>query len=60
MQDLFYRLMSAMEEILAESLEMGDGSVEVDTFEEGVNFDGGLGSGREGTLSMLASSMKTT
>ena len=61
-QDLFYGLMSATEEILAESLETStsDGSVEVDTFEEGVNFDGELGSGREGTLSMLASSMKMT
>ena len=61
-QDLFYGLMSAMEEILAESLEMSmsDGSVEVDTFEEGADFDRGLGSRREGTLSMLASSMKMT
>ena len=34
---------------MAEFLETstGDGSVEVDTFEEGVDFGGGLGSGRE-------------
>ena len=61
-QDLFYGFMSATEEILAESLETStsDGSVEVNTFEEGISFDGGLGSRREDTLSMLASSMKMT
>ena len=36
MQDLFYRLKSATEEILGEFLKTstGNGSVEVDTFEE--------------------------
>lgn len=50
------------EEILAELFESStsDRGVEVYTFEEGVDFDGGLGGGREGSLSTLASSAETT
>jgi hypothetical protein len=50
------------EEILAKFLETGTGDrgVEVDTLEERVDFDGGLGGGRQGTLSTLACSAETT
>jgi hypothetical protein len=50
------------EEILAQFLETGtsDGSVEVDTFEERVDFDGGLSCRGESSLGTLASSAQTT
>jgi hypothetical protein len=53
---------SSTEEILAEFLETGTGDrgVEVDTFEERVDFDGGLGGRREGSLRTLASGAETT
>jgi len=49
------------EEVLAELLETstGDGGVEVDTLEERVNFDGGLGGRRESALGTLASGAET-
>jgi hypothetical protein len=39
---------------------MGEGGVGVDALEERVDFDVGLGSGREGTLGTLASGTETT
>jgi len=50
------------EEVLAQLLEAGtgDGGVEVNTLEERVDLNGGLSSGREGTLGTLASSAETT
>merc|ERR1712100_428144 len=39
---------------------MGDGRVEVDTLEEGVDLDGGIGRRREVTLGTLTSGTKTT
>lgn len=61
-EDLLDRLEGGAEEILAQLLETGTGkgSVEVNTLEEGVDLDGGLGGGREGTLGTLASSAQTT
>ena len=61
-EDLLNRLESAAKEILAKLLEAGTGKggVEVDTLEEGVDFDGSLGSRRKGTLSTLASRAETT
>lgn len=55
-------LHSGAEEVLAEFFETstGDGSVEVDTLEERVDFDGGLGGGRKSSLCTLASSAETT
>ena len=49
------------EEVLAELLETGpgDGGVEVNTLEERVDLNRGLGRGREGTLGTLASSAET-
>ncbi len=50
------------EEVTAELLETstGDGGVEVDTLEERVDLDSGLGSRREGTLSTLTGGAETT
>jgi hypothetical protein len=61
-EDLFDGLHGGTEEILVEFLETstGQGSVEVNTLEQRVDFDGGLCSRRESTLSTLASSAKTT
>ena len=61
-EDLLNRFKSTAEEILAELLETGasEGSVEVDTLEERVNFDRCLGSRRQGALSTLACSAETT
>ena len=38
----------------------GERGVEVDTLEEGVDLNGGLGGGREGALGTLASGAETT
>ena len=53
---------STTEEIQVEPFEIGmrEGSVEVDTLKESVNFDGFLGSRKEGTLGTLAKSAETT
>jgi len=61
-EDTLNGLHGATEEVLAELLETGtgDGGVEVDTLEEGVDLDGGLSSRGQGTLSTLASSAETT
>ena len=61
-EDLLDGLKRAAEEVLAELLETrtGEGSVEVDTLEEGVDLDGSLSRRREGTLSALASRAETT
>lgn len=55
-EDLLDGLHGRSEEILTEFLESGsgDGGVEVDTFEEGVDLDGGLGGGGEGSLGSFA------
>jgi hypothetical protein len=55
-------LHGAAEEVLAELLEAGtgDGGVEVDTLEERVDLNGGLGGGRESALGALASGAETT
>lgn len=55
-------LHGAAEEVLAELLETGtsDGGVEVDTLEERVDLNGGLGGRRESALGALASSAETT
>ena len=61
-EDLLDGLESGTEKILAQLLEAStrEGSVEVDTLEKRVDFDGSLCSGREGTLGTLASSTETT
>ena len=61
-KDTLDRLHGGAEEILAKLLEAsaGDGGVEVDTFKEGVDLNGGLGRRRKSALSPLASSAKTT
>ena len=61
-EDTLNGLHGATEEVLAELLETGtgDGGVEVDTLEERVDLNGGLGSGRESALGTLASSAETT
>lgn len=61
-EDLFDGLHGTAEEVLAELLETGtgDGSVEVDTVEEGVDLDRGLGSRRESALGALTGSAETT
>ena len=61
-EDTLNGLHGAAEEVLAELLETGtgDGGVEVNTLEERVDLDGGLGSGREGALGTLASGAETT
>ena len=60
-QDTVDGLDSAAEEVLAQLFETGtgDGGVEINTLEERVDLDGGLGGGREGTLGTLASSAET-
>jgi hypothetical protein len=54
-------LTGAAEEVLAELLELGTGErgVEVNTLDEGVNFDGGLRGGGEGSLGTLGSDAET-
>ena len=61
-EDTLNGLHGAAEEILAELFETGtgDGGVEVNTLEERVDLDRGLGSGREGALGTLASGAETT
>jgi hypothetical protein len=61
-KDLFDRLHGLSEEILTELFETstGEGSVEVDTFEEGVDFDRSLSRRGQGTFGTLASSAQTT
>ena len=61
-EDLLDGLEGTTEQVLAELLEAGTGkrSVEVDTLEEGVNLDGGLGSRRKGALGTFASGAETT
>ena len=61
-QDTVNRLDGGAEKVLAKLLEAstGDGGVEVDTLEERVDLNGGLGGRREGTLGTLASSAETT
>lgn len=55
-ENLLDGLESATEKVLAEFLESstGEGSVEVDTLEEGVDLDGGLGGGGERSLGAFA------
>jgi hypothetical protein len=61
-EDLLNRFKGTAKEILAELLETGtsEESVEIDTLKERVDFDGYLGSRRQGALSTLASSAETT
>jgi len=61
-EDLLDGLHGGTEEILVEFLETGtgQGSVEVNTFEQGVDFDGGLCRRGEGTFSTLAGGTETT
>lgn len=60
-EDTLDRLHGLAEEVLAEFLETstGDGGVEVNALEEGVDFDGGLSRGGEGALGTLTSSAET-
>merc|ERR1719503_320721 len=59
---LFDRVHALAEQIHAELFEAsaGDGSVEVDAFEQGIDFDGRLRRGRQGTLGAFASRSETT
>ena len=61
-ENLLDGLHGAAEEVLAELLEAGTGDrgVEVDTLEERVDLDGGLGGRRESALGALASGAETT
>jgi hypothetical protein len=61
-EDLLDGLKSSPEEVLAELFEAGTSErcVEVDTLEEGVDFDGGLGGRRESSLGTFASCAQTT
>jgi hypothetical protein len=61
-EDLLDGLHGGAEEVLAELLETGTGDrgVEVNTLEERVDLDGGLGGRGEGTLGTLASGAETT
>ncbi|KAI3485069.1 hypothetical protein L1887_51742 [Cichorium endivia] len=61
-EDLLDGLDRVREEVTAELLETGtgDGGVEVDTLEERVDLDGGLGSRRESALSALTGGAETT
>ena len=54
-QNLFDRVHGGSEEVLAELLESGsgDGGVEVDSVEQRVDLDRGLGGGRKGSLGSL-------
>jgi NAD-specific glutamate dehydrogenase len=60
-EDTLDGLHGGAEQVLAELLETstGDGGVEVDTLEERVDFDGGLGRRGESALGTLASSAQT-
>ena len=60
-EDLLNGFERAAEEILGELLEArtGDGGLEVDTLVERVDFDGGLGCGRQNALGTFASGMET-
>ena len=60
--DLLDGVKSTAEEVLVELLETGTGhgGVEIDTLEERVDLDGGLGLRRQGPLGTLASSSQTT
>ena len=60
-QDLLDGLQAATEQVNAELLEPGssDVGVEVNTLVEGVNLDGGLGAGGQGSLGSLAGSSET-
>ena len=61
-KDLLDGLEGAAEKILTKLLEArtGEGSVEVNAFEEGVDLDGSLGSGGKGALGTLARSTQAT
>ena len=61
-KDLLNGLEGGAEEVLAQLLETrtSERRVEVDTLEERVDLDGGLGRRREGTLGALASRAETT
>ena len=61
-KDLFNRLQSAAEQVLAQFLETStcERSVEIDTLKERVNFNGGLSSRRKGALGALTSRTETT
>lgn len=61
-QDTVDGLQGGTEQVLAQLLETstGDGGVEVDTLEQGVDLDGGLSRGGQGALGTLASSAETT
>jgi hypothetical protein len=61
-KDLLDGLEGTEEEVAAELLETGTGkgSIEINTLEEGIDFNGGMGGGGEGTLGTLASSTETT
>lgn len=56
-ENFLYGLKSGSEKVLAQLLETsaGEGGVEVDTIEEGVNFDSSLGGGGKSALSTFAS-----
>ena len=60
-QSALDRLHGGTEQVLAELLETstGDGSVEVNTLEERVDLNGGLGGRRESALGTLASGAET-
>lgn len=60
-EDLFNMAENTSEEILEQLFEVGtsEGSAEVGTLEEGVNFDGGGCSGEEGPVGMFKGSMGT-
>ncbi|KAI6875793.1 Heat shock protein [Hortaea werneckii] len=62
LQDLLNRLDGALEGLAVDLLETGTGNVGVEVLavEERVDFDGGLGAVRKGTLRTLASSSQTT
>ena len=61
-EHLLNRFKSTPEEFLAELFETDtrEGSVEINTLEGRVDFDGCLGSRRKGTLSLLADTMNST
>ena len=60
-EDLLDGLEGAAEQVLAQLLEAstGEGGVEVDTLEERVDFNGGLGGGRQSALGTLAGGTET-
>lgn len=61
-QDTVDGLQGGAEQVLAQLLETstGDGGVEVNTLEQGVDLDGGLRGGGQSSLGPLASSAETT